>query len=35
MNASIVHSRDVMKSAILNNAASIIVSHISFIFKQI
>jgi DNA repair protein RadC len=27
LNASIVHPRDVMKSAILNNAASIIVSH--------
>lgn len=27
LNASIVHPRDVMKCAILNNAASIIVSH--------
>lgn len=27
LNASIVHPRDVMKAAILNNAASIIVSH--------
>ena len=27
LNASIVHPREVMKSAILNNAASIIVSH--------
>ncbi|SMQ86913.1 DNA repair protein RadC [Bacillus sp. OV166] len=27
LNSSIVHPRDVMKSAILNNAASIIVSH--------
>ena len=27
LNASIVHPRDVYKSAILNNAASIIVSH--------
>jgi DNA repair protein RadC len=27
LNASLVHPRDVMKSAILNNAASIIVSH--------
>lgn len=27
LNASIVHPRDVMKSAILNNAASMIVSH--------
>ncbi|USK31536.1 DNA repair protein RadC (plasmid) [Bacillus sp. CMF21] len=27
LNASVVHPREVMKSAILNNAASIIVSH--------
>lgn len=27
LNASIVHPRDVLKAAILNNAASIIVSH--------